>query len=169
MTSVMNDYDFDSLSEILSDEGLLFKLRFLMTRLPDFYYRCLKENINDFCSYEMTNYIKTFKFGNVNIDLTNNAFFALFRNYKFLFQDESIINSKNIKDFLEDNNRDKYNIKSIADLDNFLEIRKKYYLLNPSENDEFMSLFGIPKVKLLEKIKTYLKANFLSKKETDLL
>jgi len=172
MMSSIKDYEIDEIKLILENQELLFKFRFLLTRISEFSFYIIQSNKEEFYSNEMTIFVKTFIKHKINTSDNHFAIFTLFKQYRFLFINNDIINSKTIKAFLEDQNRDKYGINNIDDLNNFFELRNKYYLENPS-NEMFLSIFGLSKEKLLEKIKKYIKANkelkFLSIDEIKLL
>ena len=167
MMAYIDNNEINELKNILKNKEYLFNFRFLLTRIHDFTFRFISDNKDSFYSENFSIYIKTLIKYKVN--LKDNQIFPVFKKYKYLFNDENIINIPEIKLFLEDKNRDKYGIKDINDLKNFSEIRKKYY----KNDDIFESLFRMSKIELLETIKNFIIKNktlkFISDEEIKLL
>lgn len=159
---------------ILENETALFNLKFILTHFDDSDFKSHNLNEDILFSNNFTYFIKAIKNSFFTSKTLLSTFISLYIKYKKFFESEIIISSTEIvTEFLKDPNRDHYGINSLADFDNFEQLRYNYYQNNFNQELITQSYFGITFAELNQRIKLYISRNkiisFLSDNEITLL
>lgn len=159
---------------ILENETALFNLKFILTHFDDSDFKSHNLNEDILFSNNFTYFIKAIKNSFFTSKTLLSTFISLYIKYEKFFESEIIISSTEIvTEFLKDPNRDHYGINSLADFDNFEQLRYNYYQNNFNQELITQSYFGITFAELNQRIKLYLSRNkiisFLSDNEITLL
>ena len=149
-------------------------MKFILTQFDDSDFKSHNLNEDILFSNNFTYFIKAIKNSFFTSKTLLSTFISLYIKYKKFFESEIIISSTEIvTEFLKDPNRDLYGINSLADLDNFEQLRYNYYQNNFNQELITQSYFGITFAELNQRIKLYLSRNkiisFLSDNEITLL